>query len=448
MEFEIDLNELNKILKPKKKANLSNNIFSGVVINSKEAKKPNIFVALRGASKDGHKFVGEAIQNGATLSIVDRDADRYPYLMVDDTNIALKKLAKWYREKSNADVFAVVGSSGKTTTKEILSSILSTRTTVHKTYINENNWIGVSKTLLKLNPNHRVCVVECGTNHVGEIKDISDVLKPDGVVFTNIGITHIGNFKSVDRLIEEKLSILNNTRGKLIAYNLDDKNLQKIKNRNFVTFSLYNTKADVYIKSYEKKKGMLHFDIAAFSEHIKINVKGNLINTYNILAATAFSKSYIPTISSSDIETGVNSAQSQPYRMQREHIGKTNFILDCYNSNPDSLKYAVEVVAAMNGRKLYIIGDMFELGDMSKQLHSKSGEFLSNFDVDIIGYGNDAHYIVDIFKNRSKNYAKFFDSFNKMIDEIYNIYRKYSVVLIKGSRSLKMENIFYALQRR
>ena len=445
MGFDINLSELKKILKPKKIANVSDDIFSGVSINSKEVKKKNIFVALRGANKDGHEFISEAMQNEAALNIVDRDINHYPYLMVDDTNTALKKLAEWHREKSNADIFAVVGSAGKTTTKEILSSILSTKTTVHKTYINENNWIGVSKTLLNLKPHHRVCIVECGTNHAGEIKDISNVLKPDGVIFTNIGITHIGNFESADRLIEEKLSILNSTKGKLIAYNLDDKNLQKIKNGNFVSFSLCNPEADVYIKSYEKKKDMLYFDIAVFSERIKINIKDKLVNPYNILAAAAFSKSYIPNISQSDIETGINSAQLQPYRMQKEHIDKVNFILDCYNSNPDSLKYAAEVAAGMSGRKLYIIGDMLELGSMSKQLHKESGKFLLNFDIDIIGYGNDARYIVDIFKNRSKHYAEFFDSFDRMMSEISNIYHKYSVVLIKGSRSLKMENIFYAL---
>ncbi len=433
----IKLKEIEESIKPKDRNNIKNELFKSVKINSKEIEKGDIFVALVGKNHDAHAFIPEAIQNGAYLSIVEKPVE-YPYLLVDNTYDALKKLAKLVYEKSQAKSIAVLGSSGKTTTKELICSILSQKEQCCKTKGNENNFIGISKTLLSIK-DEKVCVVEVGTNHQGEISDIKTFFEPDIAVFTNIGKSHIGNFGSMDAILSEKTSII--SFDTLVIYNYDDLWLRKAFNkRNAVKCSAINPLADVYVNKVTDNG----VELSVFGKIIKLNLNNDKINIYNILISIAASITYNDKITQDDINRAMLEFEQPKFRMQTEIVDNTEFILDCYNANPDSVKYALNLLNNKKGKKLAILGDMLELGEFSFSLHKEIGDFIKELGVDLIAYGNDAYYIYESAKSNVKAY--FFRDKQDIVNKLKSIHKDYDTILIKGSRGMKMEEIFFLLK--
>jgi len=431
----ITLDELLKELEYKQTYAVKHKEFNNIKIDSREIEKGDIFVALVGENHDAHKFIPEAFSNGAYLSIVQKNV-AYPHILVENTFEALKKLAAYTLKKSNAKSIAVTGSTGKTTTKDLICSILHLKK-CHKTKGNENNFIGVSKTLLSIGENE-VCVVEAGTNHIGEMAEIAKFFKPDIAVFTNIGNSHLEHFESHRNILKEKLSLLSEKT--YPVYNYDDLLLRGALQKKGLSCSLINPQADIYIKNIKNNSLILR----CLDKNIEITPP-NDVNTYNILLSVAASLIYDKNITQDEINEGLNAFKPQALRMQKERLDSTEFILDCYNANPDSVKYAISELSKKPGRKLVILGDMLELGKYAKSLHRKVGEFLSNFDMDLIAFGKNAYEIYDRMKD-SKNEALFFEDKKELADELKNRFNAYDTILIKGSRAMKMEEIFHLLK--
>jgi len=439
----ITVDELIKLLEPIKINPPKISKFNKVSIDSREIEMYDIFLALNGEKYDGHLFAEDARRKGAALSIVEREVDT-PYILVKDTKAALKKLAGFNLKKNRPKSIAVVGSSGKTTTKDLIHSMLSLKKNSCKTKSNENNWIGVSKTLLSIR-DEEYCVVECGTNHKGEMADIANFFYADCAVFTNILKSHIGNFDSLDNILKEKISIAKNKT--LCIYNNDDIHLKNaFKNGKKISFSLINPLSEAHILYYSENDDSINFKVSLFRDVVDLNIKNRGINIYNILSALTVSRYYESGITKEEMEYAINSYTPEKYRMQKEILNGVEFILDCYNANPDSMKYAISYFAKTKGRKLLIVSDMLELGKFSRQEHLNIGIFASSFDFDLMAYGESARLIYDKFSDSSKNDAYFFDSKEELTMKLKAVYKNYDKILLKGSRGMKMEEIFYKLK--
>jgi UDP-N-acetylmuramoyl-tripeptide--D-alanyl-D-alanine ligase len=434
----ITYQELRGLLNPKYTGNIKSSILKNVVIDSRLVKKGDIFVALIGKKYDAHNFIKEAVKNGAGLVVAQKNIDKsYPLMVVDSTDSALKKIAAFVFEKSKAKSIAVTGSSGKTTTKDLICAFLQKRQCC-KTYKNENNFIGISKTLLSVD-NKDVCVVEVGINHPKEMEDISLFLKPDIAVFINIGKSHLGNFGSLKNIAKEKTKLVSNKTK--VIYNYDDLYLRgQFDGIDAVKFSAINPLSDVYIDKFEANM----LKISIFGEMSEIMFNNDSINIYNILASLAAAKMYDESIKEDDINSALLNFKPDRLRMQKEIFNSVEFILDCYNANPDSMKYALSFLNQQKGKKLAILGDMLELGEFAEDMHKSIGEFVNSLECDLIAYGEYAKYIYD--ETKSAKNAYFFSNKTELIDMLKDIYRDYNVILIKGSRGMKMEEIFEQLR--
>ncbi len=431
----ITLEELTNELKYRKIYATEQREFNNIKIDSRNIEKGDIFIALIGKNHDAHKFLDDVFKRGAGLAIVQKET-KYPHILVDDTLMAFKAIAGYMLKKSNAKSIAVTGSTGKTTTKELICSILENRR-CHKTHVNENNVIGVSKTLINIGKNE-VCVVEVGTNHIGEMAEISTFFKPDIAVFTNIGNSHLKHFHTKNNILKEKLSILANKT--YPVFNYDDVYLRKALNKKGTSCSLINPQADVYIKDVKKN----HLVVQYLSKEFTLKPPES-VNLYNILLSVAASFIFSEDITQDEIDLGFKNFKHQNLRMQKEFISDTEFILDCYNANPDSVKYAISVFAKKTGKKLVVLGDMLELGDLSEKLHRDIGSALLSLDMDLIAFGNDAYYIYDEAK-KNTNGSWFFDDKSELILFLKDAFKNYDSILIKGSRGMKMEEIFYTIK--
>jgi len=436
-----NLNEIIEQLKPIEILKPNTQTFNKICIDSRNIEKDDIFLAFKGEFKDGHDFIDEAFKKQCGLCICEKTISK-PYLKVNDSKKALRDLASFNKLKSKTKVIAIVGSVGKTSTKELLKSYFSAANIdIFYTQANENNWIGVCKTLLRASFNTPFGIVETGTNHKGEIADIASFLKPDFVIFTEIGTSHLGNFGSIDAIFEEKTSIVNYlTDKKNIIYNKDNALLKSRFSKDHISFSKNDTDADVYIINYKKNEQSNILKVKVFNQVMQFSAPFwlNISNILSVLAFLGFQK----LLDADFFQKALNNINLPPYRMQLEKLHNTNFILDCYNASFESIKFAINELNTKKGKKLAILGDVLELGNYSENVHRKIGEYIAGFDIDLIAYGKDAKYIAKL-----KNKSLYFENKEELSKTLKSIYKNYDWVLIKGSRGLKMEEIFHSLNK-
>ncbi|WP_022669563.1 UDP-N-acetylmuramoyl-tripeptide--D-alanyl-D-alanine ligase [Hippea alviniae] len=425
----ISLEELFDVIKPLE-VNLPFDIkeLNGFSIDSRTIKKGEVFIAIKGDRFDGNDFGKDAVKKGALFSIVEREIDA-PFVKVKDGFEALKEIAKLKLEKSNAESIAVVGSVGKTTTKELLTSFLSCCGSVHKTVQNENNVIGVAKTLIGLN-NEDFCVVEVGINQKNEMEQIASFFKPDYVLFLNVSRVHLEFLKDLESVFKEKSKII--TDKSFVVYNADDEILSRhFKNKDFLSFGFKKGKV----------KGKV-VDGSVKIENLRFRLKDE-INPYTLLSAFACFRAVCESESECLIDK-LESFESVGYRMKFEKLRDTNFILDCYNANIDSMKYAIEKLAEKSGKKLAVLGDMLELGEYSEEIHRELGRYASNFEIDLFCVGRDAFYMCEEFGRK----CEFFENKSDVVAKLENVFEEYDWILLKASRGLKLEEIYFELKER
>ena len=398
-------------------------------INSKEINKGDCYIALT-LSKDGHNFIKEAITNGASLIIVSKKVSyNIPTILVQNTTKTLGQIAKTLRKKYNPKVIAITGSVGKTTTRELIYTVLSTKYKCLSSEKNYNNHIGVPLTIFNLNQTDEIAIVEMGMNHLNEIKYLSDMITPDIAVITNIGTSHIGNLGSKENILKAKLEIKHGLTGPLFV-NGDDKML---KNQN-----AYKSGFDEHndLKAYDLSSSLTQssFKINLNNKpyQIDINLPKHLIN--NVLIAI-----HIGLYLNVDINDIIEALKKyKPYNMRMNILQDKNgntIINDCYNSSLESLKGVLNLLEKENQKKLLILGDINELGTYTTKIHNQIPNLLDKI--------NNKQVIL-IGKNMQKvNYknALHFLNYKKTLNYLKKEKIKDTLILIKASRSLKLEKI-------
>ncbi|MFA5780190.1 MAG: UDP-N-acetylmuramoyl-tripeptide--D-alanyl-D-alanine ligase [Elusimicrobiota bacterium] len=418
---------------------------TGVSIDSRTTKKGDIFFAIKGENLDGHNFVNNAISKGAAAIVVSERVTlirKLPAIYVKDTTKALQDFAKHYRNMFNVKVIGITGSNGKTTTKDILTSVLSQKTSVLSTPGNFNNHIGLPLTLFQLEKMHRYCVLEMGANHKGEIARLCEISSPSVGIITNIGTAHIGNFGSLKNILKEKAEIFNSLGFNGIAViNSDDEFItsfvEKIKCKK-ITFGIKNSAdvmaCDILLKAenttfslqYKKRK-----------EKIVLPVAG-LFNVYNALAgaSTAVSLGY----SVNEIVAGIQNFVPPAKRMETINLKNGIVIVnDSYNANPTSMRMAIENFAKIfyNSRKILVLGNMLELGNFEIAEHKKIGEFIktNKYADKVLTVGDLAKYITD------KSGGVWFENKNKLSEYLEKNLKYGDAVLFKASRKIALEEV-------
>ena len=413
-----------------------------------------LFVAIKGEHFDGNQFAEQAIQQGATAVLVsDSNTRARPAIVVEDTRLALGQLAQYWRNQFDIPVIAITGSNGKTTTKEMLTAILNASTksaeSVHATAGNLNNDIGMPSTLLKLRKQHAYAVIEMGMNHLGEIDYLSRIAKPTVALINNAGTAHIGELGSRDNIAKAKGEIFNGLTANGVAIlNADDaffgywQTLIQSKNdsKKVITFGL-DPAADVRAE-YEEIDGKNHLQLTTPTG--KVSFQLNVLGKHNITNALAASAAAVALgISNQDIANGLQNMQAVHSRLERKQgFNGAALIDDTYNANPDSMKAAIDVLVAANSRRVFVMGDMAELGADAEKMHTEIGLYAKQKGVeDFLAFGALSAHSASGFGDGAQRCS----SVEEVIVKTKDLMQKNVTVLVKGSRFMKMERVVDAL---
>ncbi len=371
---------------------------AGVVLDSRLLQEEYVFIATKGEKVDGHKFIPSVFEKGALAVICQEVPENLtgPCIQVENSFAALKKLAAFYRQQLELKVIGITGSVGKTSTKEFVAGVLSAKYNVWKTQGNFNNEVGLPLTVLQLREEHEIAVLEMGISDFGEMHRLSEIARPDICVLTNIGQCHLEFLGDRDGVLKAKTEIFDfmNPEGSIFV-NGDDDKLISLKERwqdKLVTFGKNGTN-DVFSVN-EISKGLLGsvLDIQGRIEVplVQVPLPGEHM-VLNALAASAVAD--MLGLSVDEIKAGMKKVKSVSGRSNI--IGFQDFVLidDCYNANPVSMKAAIDLLQSANGRKVAVLGDMFELGEEEEKLHFEVGEYAKGKVDLLICVGNLAEHI-------------------------------------------------------
>lgn len=430
----------------------------GVSIDSRSTNPGDMFIALKGERYDGHDFIGRAIEKGAVLVIADRPfcVSGIPYIMVKDTLKALQDIAAYYRNKFRIPFVAITGSSGKTTTKDMIASVLSQKYKVLKTEGNFNNAVGLPLTLLRLCHDHEIAVLEMGMNSPGEIRLLSDIVRQDIGVITNVGTAHIEKLGSRENILKAKLELFSCFDEKSTAViNGDNDMLCGFQSQKYRIIK-YGLKEGNNVFAYEiEEKGEEGISFSVNLGNVKSDFSvmfPGIHNVYNALSAIAVAN--LLEIGAEDMAEGLKSFIPSEMRMDIVKLDSgIKLINDAYNANPESMKAAIDVLRALKSdyRSICILGDMLELGDFSSEEHYMTGKYaaLSGIDV-LVAVGSFSGDMKRGWLASGKSQRSVYDfAFaEEAAESLEGIVKPGDAVLIKGSRVMKMEYIVDYLRER
>lgn len=420
--------------------------FTGVSIDSRSVKRGDLFIAIKGIRFDGADFIGKAIEAGASGVVVSQhgkcDCGEVTRIRVGDTLRALGDIAAYHRNRFNIPFIGITGSNGKTSVKELTAHLLGSKYNILKNIGTENNLVGVPLTLLRLEKEHSIAVLELGANHPGEIGRLSEILRPDAGVITNIGESHLEFFKDKSGVFKAKTEMINSLdKDSILVINGDDEMLSEIKSRaRIIKFGLErsNDFRATDITSGESISFMMNgshrFTVGAIGKH----------NVYNVLASLAVVSGF--GINPGDAGEALSGFRFPRMRMEFRRVNGIGVINDAYNSNPLSLRNAIEAFSDLEtkGRRIVVSGDMFELGEKSRFYHNDAGRLIAGSPVDfLVTVGRLSRFTregassagMDAEKIRSCSDAA------EAAMVLKKIIRSGDTVLIKGSRAMHMEAI-------
>jgi len=406
--------------------------------DSRKIVNGSVFIALRGDHFNGNDFAVKALNSGASIAVVDETVEKSgeQILVVPNTLTFLQELAKYHRAKNKFNIIGLTGTNGKTTTKELIHSVLSEKFKVQSTQGNLNNHIGVPLTLLSIEPGIDYGIVEMGANHSGEIKTLCEIASPDSGLITNIGRAHLegfGSFKGVVKAKSELYEFIKTHNGKLYC-NGSDKILKELIG-NYRNRTFYNS--DDGICRGQTISSIPFLVVEIISNNNTVIVKTNLYGDYNlpnILASACVAIDH--GLELDIVKTGIEKYKPSNFRSQILQIGSCHVILDCYNANPSSMELAIKNFANYKSkRKIVILGSMKELGKYSHHEHKKLAKFTEKFDFEkIILYGSEFENI----KTRNSIYTHSYDELEVYLNSL-DLHD--TLILIKGSRANKLERL-------
>lgn len=430
-------------------------IIKGVSIDSRTLKAADLFIAIRGDNFNGHDYILPAVAKGAQAVLIENSwAEKNakdlgviskPIISVENSISALACLARRHRKKFSIPVIAVTGSNGKTTTKDMIACVLEAKYKVLKSKGSFNNHIGVPLTLLELDSTHQAAVIEMGMNHKGEIRGLASITMPDIGVITNAARAHLEFFNSVSDIIEAKCELLEMLgANSIVVANVDCKPLYaRVEDFgiDIVDFGIKSACA------YQGSNIIGNVDGMAFTVNEKYTFRINVLgehNVYNALAAIAIARHL--KIDYSLIREQLLKFQPVSLRMQTIKCHGLSIIADCYNANPDSTMAAINTLIAIKSkaRKLFVLGDMLELGVFSNKAHQQIGEFIAESSIaKLITVGQKTEYTAQAARDcgmRSEDIYQC-ETNEAAADILKKISNPDDIVLLKGSRGMHLEQI-------
>lgn len=411
-----------------------------IVIDSRMVKKGDVFIALVGKTKDGHDYISEVLKKKPSCIIVNKTfkvKTSIPVIHVSDTLEALHSIAKYKRKHFDGVVIAVTGSCGKTSTKEMISHLLEIKYRVLKNEKNYNNHIGVPLTLLKLTNDYDILVIECGTNHPGEMEVLGRLVKPDMVVVTNIGTSHIGNFKNKRAILKEKMKLIDTMEDGVLIVNGDDPLLRKVKHSGIEIYQTFNRHSVIHLKTiyclFEYSLITFEYMNQVYEIELSIPGKGMVDNFLLALECALFLNvdinqiiNHIPTL---ELDTG---------RLEKKVLSHGNILInDCYNASFESMISLLSILKPLPQHKVFILGDMKELGKHSDRYHRKVVKLLKkikNKEVMLVG---------EAFKKVVPSDDPFFwfSSNDDLLKALSTKKYQDTIIAIKGAHSMNLEEI-------
>lgn len=432
--------------------------YNDICTDTRNLKHGSIFIALKGDNFNGNKFVEDASNGGSVICIVDEilfkvDAlkSNTTVIKVKDTKVALKKLAKFYRSKLNLKIIGVTGSTGKTSTKDLIAAALSYKFNVFKTKGNYNNEIGLPLMIFNLDESYDVAVLEMGMNNLNEIHNLADISRPDIAVITNIGVSHIENLKSRENILKAKLEITDYfTKNNILILNGDNDLLGKFNSNQYKIEKIgIEQSCDYNAVNIMLKEDGISYSVAekgSFSEisTIALPVPGKH-NILNSLLAIACAREL--NLSYDEIRKGFLRLESTSRRLDIIKNNDVTIVDDSYNASPDSMKAAIDVISDLKGNKrIAILGTMKELGEDAYFYHKEVGSYVKEKKIDLlIVVGEYWLAFKEGFENDDK--FKVFSNLEEIYDYLIQVINKEDIILIKASRAMKFENIVEKLKR-
>ena len=443
-----------KLVCKKEEENLT---ISGAVLDSRLVEEGYLFFATKGERVDGHSFIAQVAEKKALCVVCEKVPENVDiaYILVEDSFDALKKTAMFYRENLTIPVVGITGSVGKTSTKEMISSVLSVRYNVLKTEGNFNNEIGLPLTILRIRDEHKVAVVEMGINHFGEMHRLSEIAKPDICVITNIGQCHLEFLGSREGILKAKSEIFDfmNPEG-YVCVNGDDDMLATVKEvhgHKPVRFGL-TMKNDVYVTSAESK-GIFGSEATIYLNDETFDVTVPLPGEHMVMNALAAAcVGDLLGLKPEEIAKGIADAKAVGGRSNLIALDDKTILDDCYNANPVSMKAAIDLLNLANTRKVAILGDMFELGEGQERMHAEIGTYAVENGIDVL------LCVGDLSKNMYEAAMKAKEEKGsqieiismkdrqEVIEKIDSILEKGDTILVKASHGMGFAQVVKALQ--
>jgi len=413
---------------------------SGWSVDTRTLAPGDVYFALQGPNHDGHNFIRDAVEAGASAVVAQRSTGAPVELLVDDSLRALQDLAVWARRQWGGEVIGVTGSAGKTTTKDAIAHLLSVAMPTGKTVGNLNNHVGVPLSILRLPEKSRAAVLEMGMNHAGEIRDLAALAKPRVGVVTNVGYAHVEFFDSIEGVAAAKRELIEGLPADGVAVlNADDPLVSQFRFRHRGRSILFgfSESAEVRAQTLVTTNGRTRFRALGATFETTLTGRHSILN---LLAAISVAQVY--GIAAGRLGEAVRSFTAGKMRGERSEHNGVSIIDDCYNSNPEAAKSMIDVLRATPAqRRIAVLGEMLELGAQSARLHRQLGEHAAAAKIDlVVGIQGHAREIVQAALPN----AHFFDTPEAAGDFVRENARPGDAVLFKGSRGVRVER---ALER-
>lgn len=423
--------------------------FTGACIDTREIRPGQLFVALTGETRDGHSYAAQAIESGASAVLAQKPlAKEIPALYVQDTRRALGEIARAYRRDVDMKVVGITGSVGKTTTKEMIAAILQTTLKTAKTAKNYNNDIGLPMTILGIEEDCRIAVLEMGMNHFKEMSYLTSIALPDIAVITNIGTMHIEHLGSREGILRAKLEILEGLQknGKTV-FNGDEPLLWNLKDYNRVRpvyFGIENDACDLVAYQVDCSEGGVSFDVRGMGQDFQVYVPAEgKHHVYDALAAIAVG--LLCGVQPSRIQSALAEFRNTGMRQRIYEANGFTIIEDCYNAGPESMDAALQVLAERKteGRRIAVLGDMLELGACSQAEHYRIGRLAAARADKIFAYGQNSARVVSgaVTGGMDKTRAISCQTHEELAQKLREFAEPGDTILFKGSRGMKMEHV-------
>jgi len=448
MNLDLNLAEIIKAVDGEIIVKNNEGIFNKISTDTRKIQENNLFIALKGENFNGNDYTIQAIEKGASIIIIDdvkfeiEDLkNRGTIIKVKDTKEALGDLARFYRNKIGVKVVGITGSTGKTSTKDLVAAFLSGRYNVFKTQGNFNNEIGLPLMIFELSKDYDIAVLEMGMSNFGEINKLASIALPDVGAITNIGVAHIEYLKTRENILKEKMSITDFFENKnSLIVNCENDMLKTIVECD--KFNLervgYDSSYNLYAKNIKLTSENTSFDVVT-DDNKNYRFTLNMVGEHNVLNALIgiqIARNFGLTFE--EMEKGLGNFNATSMRLEVINKDRFTIINDSYNANPDSMKAALEVLKNYSGsRKIAVLGTMGELGDYAEEAHIQVGEFAKDKADILLTTGEFKEYYKKGFGERTM----VFESKQELMQRLTDMIKVDDTILIKASRSAKFEEI-------